>query len=192
MTPEEREAVLAERQLYQRPWHGPPHYDGEGIFLITAACYEHRPTIGVHPARLAGFESDLLESAAVSQIYAWVVLPNHYHILIHSANIHASVQSLGQLHGRTSYRWNSEDHSRGRKVWHRAAETLMKSEGHFWATLNYVLHNPVRHGYVTHWQDWPFSSASEYLADTPREEAERRWREYPILDYGAEWDPPDL
>ena len=24
----------------------------------------------------------------------------------------------------------------------------MKSERHFWATLNYVLHNAVRHGYV--------------------------------------------
>ena len=39
----------------------------------------------------------------------------------------------------------------------------MKSEGHFWASLNYVLHNAVRHGYVQRWQEWPYSNAEQYL-----------------------------
>ena len=82
--------------------------------------------------------------------------------------------------------------ARGRQVWHRAAETEMKSERHFWATLNYVLHNAVRHGYVDRWQDWPYSSASQYLADVGHQESERRWHEYPILGYGNDWDPPEL
>jgi putative transposase len=68
----------------------------------------------------------------------------------------------------------------------------MKSERHFWATLNYVLHNAVRHSYVERWQDWPYSSAAQYLEEVGREEAERRWREYPVLDYGNDWDPPEL
>ena len=68
----------------------------------------------------------------------------------------------------------------------------MKSERHFWATLNYVLHNAVRHGYVERWQDWPYSNAAQYLMDVGHEVAAERWREYPILDYGAEWDPPNL
>jgi putative transposase len=68
----------------------------------------------------------------------------------------------------------------------------MKSERHFYATLNYVLHNAVRHGYVERWQDWPYSNAGQYLANVDHEEAERRWREYPILDYGNDWDPPGM
>ena len=68
----------------------------------------------------------------------------------------------------------------------------MKSDGHFWASMNYILHNAVRHGYVERWQDWPFSNAAQYLEAAGRDEAERRWREYPILDYGKDWDPPEL
>ena len=68
----------------------------------------------------------------------------------------------------------------------------MRSDRHFWATLNYVHHNPVHHGYVEHWQDWPFSSAPEYLAEMGRAEAERLWLEYPVLDYGKGWDDAEF
>jgi putative transposase len=68
----------------------------------------------------------------------------------------------------------------------------MKSARHFWATLNYVLNNAVRHGYVERWQDWSYSNAVQYLAEVGHDEAERRWREYPVLDYGKDWDPPEL
>jgi len=88
--------------------------------------------------------------------------------------------------------WNGEEATRGRQVFHRATERAMRSERHFWATLNYVHHTPVHHGYVKLWTDWPWSSAPEYLEELGRAEAERVWREYPLLRYGADWDPPVL
>jgi len=120
------------------------------------------------------------------------VLPNHYHLFVHATDVKALLRELGMLHGRTSHRWNGEENRRGRQVWHRAAETAMKSERHYWATLNYVLLNAVRHGYVERWQDWPYSNAAQYLAEVGRDEAERHWRKYPILDYGNDWDPPEM
>jgi putative transposase len=195
LTPQQREEVMAERRRHVRPWHGPPHYaSDDGLYLLTAACYEHRPVIGVSPERMAGFEVQLLQIVAADsqQTFAWTVLPNHYHVLVQSADVGGLLHALGQLHGRSSHAWNGEENSRGRQVWHRAAETAMKGERHFWATLNYVLHNAVRHGYVGRWQDWPYCNAAEYLAEVGREEAERRWIEYPILDYGKDWDPPEL
>jgi putative transposase len=195
MTPKRREATLEERKRYPRPWHGPPHYASESnLYLLSAACYEHQPVIGVSPQRMAEFESALLKTTAenAQTVFAWVVLPNHYHLLVESADILALLEVHGHLHGRTSFQWNGEDARRGRQVWHRAAETAMKSEGHFWASLNYLLHNAVRHGYAERWQDWPYSNALEYLEDVGRDLAERRWREYPILEYGNVWDPPEL
>ena len=77
-------------------------------------------------------------------------------------------------------------------AWCGAAERYMRNDAHFWATLNYVHNNPVLHGYAGRWQDWPFSSAPEYLAEMGRTFAEKTWREYPILDYGKGWDDAKL
>lgn len=195
LTPEQRAAVLCERKLQRRPWHSPPHVASDTEFYhLTAACYEHQPVIGASLERMAAFETELVTTLGQTCLcsFAWVVLPNHYHALVQTKEVKAVLGALGRLHGRTSYRWNGEDQRRGRKVWFNAVETAMKSEGHFWATLNYVLHNPVRHGYVERWQEWPYSNAEEYLESTGRGEAERIWREYPILEMGTDWDPPGM
>ncbi|WP_425615343.1 hypothetical protein NA78x_005258 [Anatilimnocola sp. NA78] len=61
LTPEQRQAALLERQNHRLPWHGPPHYESESqLYLVTAACYEHRPLIGAHPQRMSEFEAELL------------------------------------------------------------------------------------------------------------------------------------
>lgn len=126
------------------------------------------------------------------EMYGWVVLPNHYHFLAKTGSVKEAIQQLGRLHGRTSFKWNRADDTRGRQVWFNAAETAMKSERHFWASLLYVFHNPVKHGYAARWQDWPFSNAMDWLQSVGRDQAVQTWKEFPIEDYGSDWDPPDL
>ena len=192
MSNEQRTQALQQRYLRDHPWHGPPHRgsDCESVYLFTAACYEHAPVIGLSEERMELFVDQLLAATkgCCSHVYAWVVLPNHYHVLARTPDALKVVAELGKLHGRSSFQWNGEDHQRGRKVWHRAVETRMKSNEHHWATINYVHHNPVKHGYAQHWQDWPFSSAVACLEKLGREEAARLWRAYPINDYGKGWD----
>jgi len=195
MSPEERVATLADRRGRNLPWHWAEHRVSEsGYYLFIAACYEHAPIIGLSSTRMAEFERELVEtvSGVCDNIFAWIVLPNHYHFLARSPDLPALFAALRLLHGRTSHKWNGEELKRGRHVWHGVVETAMKSEGHFWASLNYVLNNAVRHGYVERWQDWPYSNAAQYLEDVGRDAAEHRWRSYPLLDYGKEWDPPEL
>ena len=50
------------------------------------------------------------------------------------------------------------------------------------------LNNPVHHGYAEKWTDWIWSSAGAYLDSVGCDEAERMWKEYPILNYGEKWD----
>jgi len=77
---------------------------------------------------------------------------------------------------------------RGRCVWRRCSDRGIRSERHFWATMNYVHHNPVKHGYARRWQDWPYSSAGAFLGAVGRKRAEEIWKEYPLLEYGKGWD----
>lgn len=192
MSAEQRSAMLADRQRLRRPWHSPPHLatDCELQYHITAACYEHKHHIGKSTARMDGFADDLLAMLASQTIsvHAWCVLPNHYHLLVTLPSLSAFTGELGRMHGRTSFLWNGEEATRRRKVFYRASDRRIRSEGHFWATTNYIHHNPVRHGYVAKWQEWPWSSACDFLEATGIEEATRLWTEFPILETGEGWD----
>ena len=63
MTDEQRQQALAQRRLHAHPWHSPPHLVGETtLYLMTAACFEHKPVIGASPERMAAFEQALLDT----------------------------------------------------------------------------------------------------------------------------------
>ena len=195
LTEKQRGELMEYRRRQELPWHSLPHRQSEKIhYLLSAACYEHQPVIGRNLERMAAFEKTLLETCKfkTERIVAWCVLPNHYHVLVEARSILKLVYAIGKMHGRLSFYWNGEDRRRGRKVWFNCAERYMRSERHFWATLNYIHHNPVHHGYVKHWQDWPFSSAGAYLAAVGKETALENWRAYPLLDYGKTWDDARL
>ena len=196
LTADQRAEVLKERLQQMRPAHSVPHFksDSTTYYLVTAACFEHSPVIGLSPARMAKFERDLfsLIDQSCQQVFAWCVLPNHYHVLVDCAGIDSLLKQLGLLHGRNSFYWNGEDDKRGRQVWCNAAETVMKSEGHYYASLNYVLNNAVHHRYVAKWTDWPYCNAAQYIASVGRERAMQIWKSYPLFDYGKDWDPPDF
>ncbi len=187
--------LLAWRRRMRYPWHSPQHRTCEhGVYHITASCYEHNPIIGNSPARMADFATTLADciNAYASNIHAWCVLPNHYHVLISTAEVIALIGALGKMHGRTSFAWNGVDVLRGQQVWCKAVERGIRSDRHHWATMNYVHNNPVHHGYTRYWQEWPYSSASDYLASVGIAEAQRIWNEYPVLDYGKGWDDTEM
>lgn len=193
LSKKEREALLHVRIQKGYPHHRPPHfYEVAGYYHISAACYEHAPFIGKAPERMASFCNQLLTTLAdiVAEVSAWCVLPNHYHLLVDIADLKKFMIALGKFHGRTSYLWNGEENRRGRKVWHNAGDRHIRTEAHFWATLNYIHHNPVHHGYVEKWTDWPYSSLHAFLEAVGREKAANIWRSYPPLDYGKGWDDP--
>jgi putative transposase len=195
LSQQQRTELLRFRQRNSRPWHSPAHFVGSNSrYLLTASCYEHQPFVGFTADRMSAFVNDLLRTleSHCDLISGWSLLPNHYHALVHTGQLRVLLSDIGRLHGRTSRAWNLEEGQAGRKVWCSCAETAMKSDRHYWATLNYVHHNPVHHGYVERWQDWPFSSAAAYLAKVGREIAGKTWNTYPVLDYGKDWDPPEL
>lgn len=192
LSPEEQSQAVENRIRKRQPWHSPPHRKVEGklYYLITAACYEHHHIIGKTPGRMVECECSVLEACSKTQsdVYAWCILPNHYHILVRTESLKSLLKQLGQFHGRSSYQWNNEDDQRGRHCWFNSFDRFIRSDRHFWASLNYIHHNPVHHGYAEKWQDWLWSSAQEFIEQNGRDETLKIWREYPLRDYGQKWD----
>jgi putative transposase len=191
----QRAELLAWRRTRGYPWHSPPHRPNFGHlrFLISASCFEHRHYIGYSRERMDNFSRDLLAVFAThtGQTFAWCVLPNHYHALVETPDIKALLRELGCCMDARRMLGTARSRRAGEKFC-SVPSRAMRSDRHYWATLNYVHHNPVRHGYVARWTGWPWSSATEYLAQTGVEEAKRIWQEYPLHDYGKDWDEPGM
>src|SRR4051794_30358323 len=105
LSQKQREEVLAYRRTQRYPKHSPPHFDSdlELTYIITASCYEHKRIIGKSHIRLTDCESRILAACEkyCTEIYAWCILPNHYHLLIKTALIELLRKELGLIHGRT-------------------------------------------------------------------------------------------
>lgn len=191
MTDAERVLEMKHREISRLPMHSPRHHDGgRRVYLVTAACYEHRPFIGFNDERMDAFSDNLktLIAGQCERLDAWAVLPNHYHVLVLTNDLSGLLKQLGRLHGRTAHAWNGEENTRGRKVWFNAVERPIQNDRHHIAAMQYIHHNPVKHGHVEKWTDWKWSGASEYIEKIGREEAERRWRECPLQFFGKGWD----
>lgn len=189
-TPEQRDAAIAQRKLQGYPWHSPPHLDGSGQFhIVTGACYEHASILKT-TRRLEWFEKEIINHIKDQGLACagWVVLPNHYHLLVKIDDMQQFSRAQGQLHGRTSFQINREDNEIGRKVWFRFQDRCMSGEAHYFTTLNYIHNNPVKHDYVEKWGDWPYSSFHWYLKEKGRDWLLELWRDYPVLNYGDGWD----
>ena len=189
---DQRSDLLQLREQLCQPMHSPPHhdYDSPTRFHLSAACYEHKPVIGHSYERMLDFSSQILAffKENADEIYAWCVLPNHWHALVLTANLKGLTKELGPLHGKTSFQWNREDKLQGRTCWSKCADRRIRSKAHFYATCNYIHNNPVKHGYVEKWQEWEFSSAGTFIETLGREKCLELWETYPVLDMGKKWD----
>lgn len=177
---------LACGQLPHEPTH--PFRD-QCLYLLSATCYEHKHRM-FSEARRQQVLDLLLKSAEGNglEIRAWVVLPNHYHLLVSVANFSVLGKLFHSVHGSTACQWNLEDNCRGHKVWYRYTDRAIRSEGHYYTTLNYIHYNPVKHNHAQSPYDWSHSSVHWYLERYGREWLQELWIQYPLRDYGRGWD----
>jgi putative transposase len=190
LTPEQRAELVQQRRARGFPPHSPPHpVHDQPFYLLTATCYGHVCHMQAKCRRQQVLDA-LFEQFITSgmEIRAWVVLPNHYHLLVHVTDFDALGGIFRSVHGPASRQWNLEDTAPGRKVWYRFADRAIRSERHYYTTLNYIHFNPVKHGWVESPYDWAESSVHWYLEHYGREWLRDLWTRYPVRDYGRGWD----
>ena len=192
LTREEQQAVVEARRQRGFPLHSPPHpFREAGSYLITSANFEHRP-IMASSERRTQFQEILLDGFQEIrvEIIGWVVLPNHYNVLVNIESLELVSNLLKHVHGSTAHEWNLQDGLTGkRKVWYRFLDRMMRNESHLNQPLNYIHLNPLKHKLVDDIYDWPWSSLLMYEEENGREWLRERWRKFvPADDFGKGWD----
>jgi len=156
MTDDEKKQVLDIRKQRKYPYHRPPHLNpGQGVYLITAATFEH-----IHyfekPEELSALEFLIIETLNNANImfHSWVIQPNHYHLLLDLENPKDFGNVIAPVHRKSALYCNKRDKVFKRKIWYRYADRKMRSERHFWTTVSYILFNPVKHGFTDTPGNW--------------------------------------
>jgi putative transposase len=149
----------------QPSWpHAPPHdVFAPGIYMVTGGTYQKAHFLR-GDVRLNYFCETLFPLAEKYgwSLQAWAVLSNHYHFIAKSPD--EGKQSLRPLitalHRRTAIYLNEIDGTSGRKVWHNYFDTPLTYQRSYYARLNYVNNNAVKHGLVDRAVDYPWCSAA--------------------------------
>ena len=137
-----------------------------------------------------------LHIAPVVKVYAYCLLPNHFHILLrlleaddilNSTDLHdywkhtranrphqyfsnffnAYARTINDRYGRTG--------SLFQRPFHRIPVT---TDSYFLSLITYIHRNPQKHGLVDDFRDWPYSSFDAILHDKPT-----RVDKTAVLDY---------
>ena len=142
--------------------HRPPHDIGRGeAIFLAGSTYGRKPHLGSECRRDA-FQDLLFQSCGMYwvRLVAWVVLKEHYHLVLTLEQPDVFSKWLHDLHSGSTAQWNDEDGMPGRKGWYQYWDTTLWSEGDVWSRINYVHRNPVKHGYVDDALNWRWSSFS--------------------------------
>ncbi len=142
--------------------HGPVQFFQPGCsYMITGGTLGKAPLF-CDAARLQLLEDLLLQIVLDCgwSLAAWAVFINHYHLIAQSMTDSATLSSLlNRLHSQTARELNRMDHTPRRQVWFQFWDDELTFERSYYARLNYVHNNAVKHGLVAVADQYSFCSA---------------------------------
>jgi putative transposase len=180
--------------------HRPPHvFHNEMIYFITARCIT--PQGGVTPVTRNDSALRCYQAKKIFQkclkiflakyeisLYAWVILDDHYHLLLKFKNAEDLAKFVNQLHSMTARLFNKLYKTLGRKIWYQYFDHCIRNETDFWKHFNYIHQNPIKHGLRKNLAgvfNYPFSSAKSWSKIKGEEWFNSCFEFYPIIDFTA-------
>jgi len=100
--------------------------------------------------------------AAGVEVWAWVLMPNHVHLILAPSDADGLRRALAPVHRR----YAGQVHARLKRTghfWQGRFGAVVMDEAHLAAALRYVALNPVRARLVERPQNWPWSSLHAHL-----------------------------
>jgi putative transposase len=130
------------------------------IFFVTSLTWERRGFFGSE--RAARLFIDTLHGyreRGIFQLYEFVVMPDHIHLLLAPKPTIALERAMQFIKGGFSHHCMKETGSR-MEIWERSfTNHRVRDEDDYAQHRSYIHLNPVRAGFVKSPQDYPYSSA---------------------------------
>ncbi len=94
------------------------------------------------------------------KLHAWVVMPNHVHVVLSPKGSHTLSSILHSWKSFTARKANSMLGREGQSFWQRESyDHLVRDEDDFIRVCSYTVNNPVKAGLCQKAEDWALSSA---------------------------------
>lgn len=164
---------LTHRRFFRR--HLPHIQPDGGIFFVSSnvqrELFRHGQlrSLGIHDAPgilVAGRAPELLQNelhkhdGSLYTLYAYVIMPDHLHMLIKPACVHSEFVSLPRimhvLKRTSAFRINRELERSGRLWQYEYYDNVIRSRKHFDRVVQYIRRNPVAEGLVAEPEEWPW------------------------------------
>ena len=199
--------------MQAKRYHPPHIYLDDTEYFITASTFDRVPLFASNDRKtmLRDLLREKIQQYGV-KLFAWVILNDHYHLLMHIGDKKTLYRFLKSLHGESAIRLNKEDARTGRRVWRNYWDRCPRSEKDFYTFFNYIHINPVKHYYVRIGEHiarvegnelllalngtddfhdtlvaYPFSSYAYYARKYGKEGMINLWFDYPLVVH-LEWD----
>ena len=165
--------------MLKRHKHTPAHlFLDDTPYFITGAVHRKRPLLATPEIKKQLI--DLIKEYFDRynwQLRNWVVLDNHYHLIGKSREGKDLTVVMRGIH-RASAPLIAAATECENPVWWNYWDYCPRDENDYWVRTNYLLYNPVKHGYVNNLDDYPFSSFKTVLEEMGRENLAACFRKY--------------
>jgi putative transposase len=154
-----------ENEYLKKYRHAPAHLFLTGYrYFVSAGTLGRRPYFDTDSKKELLFDTicEMLEHDG-GRHDGWVILSNHYHMLVELENAFLLPQLIRRIHSKSAVLLNKLSRRPGRRIWYQYWDECIRDEKSFYAKLNYIHWNPVKHGYVDSPEEYRFSSYGSHL-----------------------------
>jgi putative transposase len=116
------------------------------------------------------------------ELHHWVVLDNHYHLLVQSAQGKDLPKLMRSVHSRVA-KIIIQITGCQKPVWWNYWDYCPRNKQDYYVRLNYLLNNPVKHGYVSDLYDYPYSSVYKIVDESINKQIQQQFIKYPGFKY---------
>ena len=133
--------------MKRREFHSPHLYVDDAIYFITAGAVYRQRLLNTGSKReiLRDTLRGTLKPYGI-RLYAWVILADHYHLLLQTGDTTPVHRFIERIHGKSAIELNKSDGTPGRQVWYQYWDRFPRGEHGFWASFNDIHTNPIKHG----------------------------------------------